>query len=550
MPYASAAASASRSSRASRDSASVERSDARDTASPTAGVSSNRERIRLLDQAFGGVSSRAAPAIGAPDSAHEREADAWSAPRTPEASSKATASSDSRTLTSSPWRPALHAQWGGGAPLGAALRERMQSRAGIDLSDVRLHRGRDVAAASSALGASAWTLGNDIYLGGDAPSPETAQGECFLAHEIAHVLQQGGGGGRVPGLSAAPYRIQRQTPQVSAPASAAPPFSVDQTTYRGLVNNAIASIDGTLVNNETMAATVRPILAAMARNLRWKDAQGTVSGGGAIQHTIGATTLNLTLTLNDDPDPLRPNGFFHHTAGNATDGEIELFIRKCTSADQIAQTLYHESMHLASWLFNRPTSALGVRAAGRSGASGAAATLNLNRYAAGISTVRLHLDALAQSVNGRRGSATRISSAQLDEMARWLVEETTVRSETEVFRQAQATQDIIASARGSTGGFVYIVPTLSPSIDAAMIDRYVFDFSRVFLAADRTGLTAADRQTLATLEQVLAGIYSHAVRRRFSPNPHLTGIGMPRAPVSIPLPPLVPPRSFGPLPLP
>jgi hypothetical protein len=82
-----------------------------------------------------------------------------------------------------------------------------------------------------------------------------------------------------------------------------------------------------------------------------------------------------------------------------------------------------------------------------------------------------------------------------------------------------------------------------------MIDRYVFDFSGVFLASDRAGLTEIDRQTLATLQQVMTGIYTFGVARRFSPNPHLTGIGIQRAPVSIPLRPLSPP-SFRPLPLP
>jgi Domain of unknown function (DUF4157) len=501
--------------------------------------------IQLLDQAFGDVAAQRRPTIGSPDSAHEQEADRWSVAQNAAAvpGSAATEATDAvAPIAKSPWRSMVQARWGSGSPIRGPLRESLQARANADLSDVRLHRSDAAADASSALGASAWTLGNDIFLGRAAPSPESAQGECLLSHEVAHVLQQGQRGRRAPGLSAAPYQIQRQT--------APPAFSVNQATYRGLVNTAIAAISGNLVNNETLATTVQPILAAMARNLQWKDALGNITGGGPIQHTIGTTTLNLTLILSDDPDPLRPNGLFHHAAGNMTDAQIELFIRKCPTADEITQTLYHESMHMASWLINRPTSALNVRAAGRTGPSGAAATLNLNRYAAQISNVRLHLDALAQSVNGRRASTAQITSAQLDEMARWLVEEVTVRSETEVFRQAQATQDIRASARGASGGIVYVVPSLSPSIDSRMIDRYVFDFSRVFLASDRAGLNAADRQTLTTLEQVLAGIYSYAVRRRFSPTPYLIGLGLPRAPVSIPLSPLTPPRSFLPLPTP
>ncbi len=492
--------------------------------------------------------------IGSPDSAHEQEADRWSSAHNVAAVREAepTKATDAIVpVAHSPWRSIVQARWGSGSPIRESLRDSLQTRANADLSDVRLHRSDAAADASSALGATAWTLGSDIFLSRNAPSPESAQGERLLSHEVAHVLQQGQRGRRAPGLSSAPYQIQRQTaPTTSAPSAAPPAFSVNQATYQGLVNTAIAAISGNLVNNETLATTVQPILAAMAGNLQWNDAQGNITGSGPVQHTIGTTTLNLTLILSDDPDPLRPNGLFHHAAGNMTDAQIELFIRKCPTADKITQTLYHESMHMASWLINRPTSALNVRAAGRTGPSGAAATLNLNRYAAQISNVRLHLDALAQSVNGRRASTAQITSAQLDEMARWLVEEVTVRSETEVFRQAQATQDIRASARGSSGGIVYVVPSLSPSIDSRMVDRYVFDFSRVFLASDRPGLIALDRQTLTTLEQVLSGIYSYAVRRRFSPTPYLIGLGMPRAPVSIPLSPLQPPQSFGPPPLP
>ncbi len=503
----------------------------------------------LLDQAFGSAAAARVPDVGAPDSAYEQEAERWSAAHDAHVVREELpmAIADINVpLAQSPWRPMLRAQWGSGSPLRTSLRETLQTRAGTDLSDVRLHRGDTVADASAALNASAWTLGSDIFLGRAAPSPDSAQGERLLSHEVAHVLQQSQSGRRAHGLSPAPYQIQRQT--VPAIGTTPPAFSVSQATYRGLVNTAIASIGGNLVNNETLASTVQPILTAMAGNLRWKDAQGNITGGGPIQHTIGTNTLNLTLILSDDPDPLRPNGLFHHAAGNMTDAQIELFIRKCPTADDIALTLYHESMHMASWLINRPTSALNVRAVGRTGPSGAAGTLNLTRYAAQIANVRLHLDALAQSVNGRRASTAQITSAELDTTARWLVEEVTVRSETEVFRQAQATQQILAMPRG--GVLVYSPPTLSPSINSNMVDRYVFDFSGVFLPSDRAGLTASDRQTLTVLEQVMSGIYSYAVRRRFSPTPHLIGLGMPRAPVSIPLSPLTPPRSFLPLPTP
>ncbi len=44
--------------------------------------------------------------------------------------------------------------------------------------------------AAESLDAIAFTVGQTIYLGRDAPAPGTAAGESLLAHELAHVLQQ------------------------------------------------------------------------------------------------------------------------------------------------------------------------------------------------------------------------------------------------------------------------------------------------------------------------------------------------------------------------
>ena len=42
------------------------------------------------------------------------------------------------------------------------------------------------------LGANAVTVGNDIFFANGRYAPETAEGENLLAHELAHVAQQGG----------------------------------------------------------------------------------------------------------------------------------------------------------------------------------------------------------------------------------------------------------------------------------------------------------------------------------------------------------------------
>jgi outer membrane protein OmpA-like peptidoglycan-associated protein len=89
-----------------------------------------------------------------------------------------------------------------GAPLETATRAAMESRLGAGLAPVRVHTGPQSAQLASDLGARAFTHGRDVFFGaGHGPGDNE-----LTAHELAHVVQQSGGG---PGLSAAPTAIQR-----------------------------------------------------------------------------------------------------------------------------------------------------------------------------------------------------------------------------------------------------------------------------------------------------------------------------------------------------
>ncbi|WP_028051113.1 DUF4157 domain-containing protein [Cellulomonas sp. URHD0024] len=79
---------------------------------------------------------------------------------------------------------------GDGAPLSEAVRRRMESGFGTSLSHVRVHDGPSAAQHSAALGATAFTVGNNVFLG-TGVDPLDAHGEHVLAHEIAHVLDEG-----------------------------------------------------------------------------------------------------------------------------------------------------------------------------------------------------------------------------------------------------------------------------------------------------------------------------------------------------------------------
>jgi Domain of unknown function (DUF4157) len=79
-----------------------------------------------------------------------------------------------------------------GAGLPAAARARFERSLGADLSAVRVHTGAESAAAASALGARAFTRGQDIHFGSGQYAPEDPFGLHLLAHEVAHTQQQGG----------------------------------------------------------------------------------------------------------------------------------------------------------------------------------------------------------------------------------------------------------------------------------------------------------------------------------------------------------------------
>ena len=78
---------------------------------------------------------------------------------------------------------------GGGAPLPAGVRSKMEPRLGADLSGVRMHNSGESAEAASNMGARAFTVGNDVHFGAGEFAPGTKEGDKLIAHELTHVVQ-------------------------------------------------------------------------------------------------------------------------------------------------------------------------------------------------------------------------------------------------------------------------------------------------------------------------------------------------------------------------
>ena len=80
---------------------------------------------------------------------------------------------------------------GAGTPLPASERSFFEPRFGQDLSNIRLHTGSTADAASKAINARAFSLGDSIAFADGEYQPGTHSGQTLMAHEITHALQGG-----------------------------------------------------------------------------------------------------------------------------------------------------------------------------------------------------------------------------------------------------------------------------------------------------------------------------------------------------------------------
>jgi hypothetical protein len=103
---------------------------------------------------------------------------------------------------------------GRGDPLPRQLRHRLEAAFTAPLGHVRLHSGPDAARMAAALDARAFTVGEHIGFPAKGLSPDSPDGYRLLAHEVAHVVQQG----PRPGGSA---RLTRRDDAAESAASAA-----------------------------------------------------------------------------------------------------------------------------------------------------------------------------------------------------------------------------------------------------------------------------------------------------------------------------------------
>ena len=112
-----------------------------------------------------------------------------------------------------------------GVPLDASTRGFMESRFGHDFARVRVHHDPLADESARAVHANAYTVGRDIVFASGRYEPLTPKGRQLLAHELAHVMQQGQDIAPPSALRVAPQSTPEEAEAEAAAAMATGPRS-------------------------------------------------------------------------------------------------------------------------------------------------------------------------------------------------------------------------------------------------------------------------------------------------------------------------------------
>ena len=86
----------------------------------------------------------------------------------------------------------IESRRGGGQALPDSARDFFEPRFGQDFSGVNIHTGGEADTLNRQLEARAFTTGGDIFFREGEYNPDSSAGRELLAHELTHVVQQGG----------------------------------------------------------------------------------------------------------------------------------------------------------------------------------------------------------------------------------------------------------------------------------------------------------------------------------------------------------------------
>ena len=309
----------------------------------------------------------------------------------------------------------------GGQALSKSERAFFEPRFGKDFSQVRLYKDLRATKAARSINAKAFTLGRNVVFGANQFHPESSEGRHLLAHELTHVVQQGG---RTSLASPFPF-IQR----VGGRTGARVQRPYNRNTYLSLVRLSIIWFSNQLRARKTLSGMLKNMYTMLARsgNVRWKSSTGVVTVGSVVRYRPpgrGARPINLQLELNEaNPRTEQRAGYF-----DAANNKIVIFVHKTKTMGELRRTLFHEGMHLAVHI-------LKTQRAAALGSPKSVAVKALRKSLSRtkeIATLKKRLLTLNTELNKRRSArgVALITASTVDTTAQGLWEEIVVRAET------------------------------------------------------------------------------------------------------------------------
>ncbi len=137
-----------------------------------------------------------------------------------------------------------------GSPLGPALRQDMEQRFGHDFSQVRVHTGAAAEQSAERVNAEAYTVSNSIVFGPGRYAPATLEGRRLIAHELTHVVQQGG---TAQALQRRPKRTAEERDAILATAAQAAFTSFDEQIDAQVEAEELLGLDSKRDKDKTYA---------------------------------------------------------------------------------------------------------------------------------------------------------------------------------------------------------------------------------------------------------------------------------------------------------
>jgi hypothetical protein len=188
------------------------------------------------------------------------------------------------------------ARRGAGAPLPASQRAAMEARFVTGFDRVRIHTDAVAADACRAIGAAAFTIGEDIFFA-DGPS---AVADELLAHELAHVVQAQQGRTASTGMSRAGDALEREAEHAAAQVAAG--HAPDLTGGGRAVSDGLVLRDQQAKERREIIYLLEDWLTASPFSIAKGGAISSQASGASVR-VLGPTitaTSDVSLTLPDD----------------------------------------------------------------------------------------------------------------------------------------------------------------------------------------------------------------------------------------------------------